>query len=128
MHDDEWDNELIKKKDAMKAVCEGCLKETKECRHHWDCPMLTKVGRIAPVPPRVKCVAEVSLDEDKVAELVYEKLKEPKRGEWIALDERDVSGYWKCSACGTPTQAIGAKEIYKYCPFCGADMRGKDDD
>ena len=49
------------------------------------------------------------------------------QGEWIALDERDVSGCWKCSACGTPTHAIGAKAIYKYCPFCGADMKGADD-
>lgn len=50
-----------------------------------------------------------------------------KRGEWIALDDTS-NGYWKCSVCGTPTEAFGAKELYKFCPFCGADMKGADDE
>lgn len=49
-----------------------------------------------------------------------------KRGEWIALDENDISGYWECSACGNHTEAFGAYAIYKYCPFCGASMRERE--
>lgn len=52
---------------------------------------------------------------------------ESKRGEWIALDENN-DGYWKCSACKHPTEAFGAYLIYKYCPFCGADMRIKNNE
>lgn len=53
---------------------------------------------------------------------------EPKRGEWVALNDNDTGGYWKCSVCGTPTEAYGAYTIYKFCPFCGAYMRGKDNE
>ena len=43
---------------------------------------------------------------------------EPKRGEWI-----DFKNGWKCSACGKWNN-----EMSNYCPNCGADMRGTDDE
>lgn len=61
-------------------------------------------------------------------EMLSEKAREPKRGEWVALNDSDTGGYWKCSVCGTPTEAYGAYTIYKFCPFCGACMRGKDNE
>ena len=48
-----------------------------------------------------------------------------RHGQWeyaTVVDE----GFWRCSNCGTPSEAIGAKKLYKYCPFCGAKM-GEDD-
>ena len=52
------------------------------------------------------------------------------RGEWIRMDETQalLSVEWKCSQCGQEIRvdgiltAIGAG--WKYCPNCGADMRG----
>lgn len=67
---------------------------------------------------------------DEIIRIDQEQLLtiEPKRGEWVALNDSDTGGYWKCSVCGTPTEAYGAYTIYKFCPFCGACMRGKDDE
>lgn len=62
---------------------------------------------------------EITLGEFE--QLVDIEVIEPKCGEWIELGELD-GGYWKCSACGTPTEAYSAFKIYAYCPFCGARM------
>ncbi len=47
---------------------------------------------------------------------------EPVRhGKWDYVTVVD-EGFWRCSNCGTPSEALGAKVLYKYCPFCGAKM------
>lgn len=47
---------------------------------------------------------------------------EPVRhGQWDYVTVVD-EGFWRCSICGTPSEAIGANKLYKYCPFCGARM------
>ena len=43
-------------------------------------------------------------------------------GQWNYVTVVD-EGFWRCSNCGTPSEAMGAKKLYKYCPFCGAKMR-----
>ena len=43
---------------------------------------------------------------------------EPKQGEWI-----DFKNGWKCNACEKWNS-----EKSNFCPNCGADMRGKDDE
>lgn len=43
---------------------------------------------------------------------------EPKRGEWI-----ETKGGWKCAICDK-----WAGWASDFCPNCGADMRGADDD
>lgn len=47
---------------------------------------------------------------------------QPKHGKWLP-DNRCGGGYWVCSSCKHPTEAFAADVLYKYCPFCGADMR-----
>lgn len=50
---------------------------------------------------------------------------EPVRhGKWDYVTVVD-EGFWRCSNCGTPSEASGAKLLYKYCPFCGAKMDGE---
>lgn len=49
---------------------------------------------------------------------------QPKHGKWLP-DNRCGGGYWVCSSCKYPTEAFAADVLYKYCPFCGADMRGE---
>lgn len=46
-------------------------------------------------------------------------LREQKpRGEW-----EDFNDHWKCSIC-----KCASPKYYDYCPNCGSDMRGSDDD
>lgn len=52
---------------------------------------------------------------------------EPVRhGQWDYVTVVD-EGFWRCSNCGTPSEASGAKLLYKYCPFCGAKMGDNDE-
>ena len=54
---------------------------------------------------------------------------EPKCGEWLEWIDCEGEVFWKCSACGQASEASVAGILYKFCPFCGADMRkGADDE
>lgn len=44
---------------------------------------------------------------------------EPKKGKWI---DKGHDNIYQCSACGDMWMGIGG---YRYCPSCGADMRGE---
>lgn len=44
-----------------------------------------------------------------------------RHGKWDYVTVVD-EGFWRCSNCGTPSEALGARKLYKYCPFCGAKM------
>lgn len=49
---------------------------------------------------------------------------EPKKGKWLP----DKWGFWKCSACGFPSEAHAANVLYKFCPVCGAKMEGEENE
>ena len=51
---------------------------------------------------------------------------ERKKGRWLA-DNRPGGGFWVCSCCKFPSEAFAANVLYKFCPNCGADMRGEQD-
>lgn len=56
---------------------------------------------------------------------------EPKRGEWIDAEIRHEDGVLPiqvCSECKTfyPLEYTGGG--HRFCPNCGADMRGEDDE
>ena len=57
---------------------------------------------------------------------------EPKRGEWIATKEVAWGALlFQCSECGVSISDIPISEEkpkFPYCPWCGADMRGKDNE
>ena len=83
----------------------------------------------------VKSVAELAREsverEKALARLEAEVVAaiEPKRGEWIRMDETQalLSVEWKCSQCGQEIRVDGILTAigtgWKYCPNCGADMR-----
>lgn len=52
---------------------------------------------------------------------------ERKKGMWIP-DNLAGGGYWVCTVCKHPTEAFAADVLYKFCPFCGAEMRGEADE
>lgn len=93
--------DLIKRSDAMEAVCKGCLEESKQCRHRWMCPMLTNLVRVS------------SADRPQ--------------GEWKSV-KASIYPYGYdvvCSVCG---HRMGSSFGYKFCPMCGASMKGADDE
>lgn len=55
---------------------------------------------------------------------------ERKKGAWMPYDTIPQYVICRCSACGTDilVPCINDKTIYNYCPNCGADMRGEQDD
>lgn len=50
-------------------------------------------------------------------------IEERKRGAWLPDGQ---FGFWVCSSCKFPSEASAANLLYKYCPVCGADMRGEE--
>ena len=55
-------------------------------------------------------------------EIITHNYRKIKCGEWILSTDMTggLVGGWKCSVC----KELSTKD-YKYCPECGADMRGK---
>lgn len=49
-------------------------------------------------------------------------IEERKKGEWMPFDEP----WYQCSECGAVREQKSFME--NYCPNCGADMRGNNDD
>ena len=54
---------------------------------------------------------------------------EPKQGEWIAKTE-NYHSHWECSECGGWALLEYNEQmcLSKYCPDCGARMKGADDE
>lgn len=54
-------------------------------------------------------------------------VRENVKGEWIRRDSRYVGWIsFDCSVCGETLELDKAtSDDFKYCPFCGADMRGE---
>lgn len=50
---------------------------------------------------------------------------EPVRGEWLECQTNN--GYYECSSCGRLHNKFYQGKT-KYCPNCGADMRGEKND
>lgn len=71
-------------------------------------------------------------DENRFIHLVRDiaPSAQPERinGRWIPWDEGD---YYECSACGvlwTFTDGTPEENEANFCPVCGADMRGEQDE
>ena len=94
------------------------------------------------VEPTFKPIAQFTIDEDKLKQIVNENVIEPiKRGELIIKDERPhgkwigveyyadghpVFKVWECSCCRE--EHYGDDTILtNFCPNCGADMRSDND-
>ena len=55
--------DTIYRDDAVKAVCKGCLKENPHCRHHWDCPMLTNLGKLPSAYRWIPCAERLPSEQ-----------------------------------------------------------------
>lgn len=54
-------------------------------------------------------------------------VKERKKGKWIKMSDADGI-YWACSECGEDIPRTESIDKKNYCPNCGADMRGDNDE
>ena len=85
-----------------------------------------------------KVIAQITFDEETLHEIVKEaverfkeeyKTKDRPQGEWIwqLADNGWVDHI--CSVCGhTENTDIHVSLGWKYCPNCGADMKGEDNE
>lgn len=68
--------------------------------------------------------ADETAIEDMKAELQNVLDDERPKGEWVFVNplQANDGGAYMCSNCKTGD--YGVETYYKYCPFCGADMKG----
>ncbi len=62
---------------------------------------------------------------DIAFDLAIKALEERPQGEWI---DEDDSYYANCSNCGYQINTHHERGYLKFCPNCGADMRGKENE
>lgn len=68
-----------------------------------------------------------TVSPDMAQVLAYECGKaERKRGKWEMRPDPDSEGeYGVCSECGHGADFGSFVQVYDFCPWCGADMRGE---
>ena len=94
-------DDLIKRADAIEAVCRDCTIETKNnCKEEGYC---YEVQNLMALPS---------------AEAV--------NGEWVEREDWNGDYYYDCSVCGESfvlCDGTPSMNLYHFCPNCGADMR-----
>lgn len=67
-------------------------------------------------------------------ELINRNLAQRPTGKWIDEGRRNGESWFKCSVCDTSTIVQTTWDntrfyipLYKFCPYCGADMRGEEE-
>lgn len=76
----------------------------------------------------LECVEEgwVMFDTERDKNLYIHLVRDvapSKGGRWLP-DNWPDGGFWVCSNCKFPSESFAADRLYKFCPNCGADMRG----
>lgn len=85
-------------------------------------------------------INDTTLTVDEVLECVVAELEgtgidgfknnptiEPWKGKWVRANTH-TDGIYECSACLQWTYIPFHPSTYNYCPRCGSDMRGDDDE
>ena len=132
----------IERQAAIDAfLTELTKRERKNLLHTWStvevkcfvADMLEKMPSAQPEPCEDAVSRQAAIDALDCINGVEEVLRslppvqpERKRGKWLA-DNRPGGGFWVCSCCKFPSEAFAANVLYKFCPNCGADMRGEQD-
>ena len=119
-------SDTIYRDDAVRAVCKGCLKENPHCRHHWDCPMLTNLGKLPSADRLIPCLERLpKIGEHHISEpcLVYCKC-----GAYAFAElEENIFGQvgWSCERDDDYHEPIG--EVVAWMPL-PEPWRGADND
>lgn len=88
--------------------------------------------------PDIKChsrehgcyCAENPCYNERIAIRLYSKdYRKVERGEWEEIDDGIAETVYRCTACNEKFYFESGVTIYaKFCPNCGADMRGNPND
>lgn len=137
-------NDLIRREDIRTALKENVIEMGGDdwCEPGVHCGDIDAIVNSVPSTDRPKkVVAQIIFDEEKLREIVKEAVERFKeeyeitdrpQGEWIEdYNGNGWNDYWDytCSNCGKKYERADAV-LYKanYCPNCGAQMKGADDE
>ena len=73
-------------------------------------------------------------ERESIREELEQLTSADRRGEWIYCEDNDGNDGYRCDKCGYHVpwdytrKSIHFIEEYNFCPHCGADMRGVDDE
>ena len=118
--------EVMIPKSYHDKVCEEIIRF--KDKQFYDAVHLLDDGTLEIHVTDYKMVKRVLVEDDNnFGNLFCEDKADRPQGEWFKDDE----GTFICSACGSgykdqPT--IMGKPIFKWCPLCGARMKGADDE
>ena len=117
----EMSEELIKKSDAIKAIASLHILADEE-----------KIFKVYADNPHSMTTDFEGTLIDAINAIKSIPTIEPKQGEWKPFDLTWGRSIWYCTACEESTEVPcdiwEHKPIYKYCPNCGARMKGADDE
>ena len=115
-------------KEALKSGCENCSDaNTNWCEH---CCKINDFEDLIDNAPTVDVGIEIAQEREKLYEeskklyILAKTLGKDERpqGEWEKPFEMNGKTYHKCNHCHISSELI---LIDKFCPNCGADMRGE---
>ena len=108
-------DKLISLQTAIDALCKSeCGWSNAECRHKDDTDFC------------------VTCDNVKIIKSLPSAQSERQRGHWVEIGDEPYDE-WECDVCGFVIDGSGCidpeeyRDIYRFCPNCGADMRGEQD-
>lgn len=118
-------DDLIKRSDAIEALCD--ITNNSDMQEDWHRGISVSISALYRVPSADRPSAvDLSSVYSTAYKSGYEKGKADRpQGEWIEVEEdwRHQIEFWKCSECD-----FAVSSRYNFCPNCGADMKGADDE
>lgn len=133
---------LISREALQKKHSKECIHNCYYCQHFkWSkkkaCSYCDVIDNAPTVEPEKVLVANVTFDKDQLEQIVRDRVIEPIKngelvlqtderphGEWIEPFESNGKTYHKCTHCHISSELI---LFGNFCPNCGADMRGGED-
>ena len=93
---------------------------------HWDCPLCNEDGG--------ECMlgshdTKTDTTKERAKDCSLVEVEEHKVGKWITNPNKMKGAEIECSKCGVSALSkIGIQVCSDFCPNCGAEMRGSNND